>query len=93
MARTQLCVIQGTISIEKWRDTALLSNVIGMYMGGFYVSEAGNKFRVLRTTYWNERSKLMNRVKSGTREGSVCKPKIPWFSTASPFLVKFPTGN
>jgi hypothetical protein len=57
-------------------------------MDGFYANEAGNKFRFLRTTHWNERSKLMNRRKSGARADFVYKLRIPWFSVVSHFLVK-----
>jgi hypothetical protein len=54
-------------------------------MDGFDISEAGNKFRILRSSYWNERSKTM---KSGAGADSVYKLKVPWFPTANHFLVK-----
>jgi hypothetical protein len=53
------------------------------------ISAARKKIIIVRSTYWNERTKIMSNQKSGVAADSVYTSKIPWFSAANQFLVRF----
>jgi hypothetical protein len=73
---------------KQSRDAALQKIVTTMDLEEFYISAARKKIRIVRSTYWNERTKIMNSQKCGAGVDSVYMPKIPWFSAAKQFLVR-----
>jgi hypothetical protein len=73
---------------KQSQDAALQKIVTAMNLEEYDISAARKKIRILRSTYWNERTKIMNSQKSGAGADSVYKPKIALFSAANQFLVR-----
>jgi hypothetical protein len=50
---------------KQSRDAALQKIVTAMDLEEFDISAARKKIRIIRSTYWNKRTKIMNIQKSG----------------------------
>lgn len=73
---------------KQARDAALSSLVKTMSIDGFDIQAARKKIRIIRSTYWNELTKISNSKKADSGTDTIYKPKLPWFSVASRFLSK-----